>query len=132
MFQFTKGSLWKITFSAVHQWFLQTLEIHRSKYPQVGAQYYIKTLVKEGASLGANCTIVCGITIGRFAFIGAGAIVTKDVPDFALVVGNPAKLKGWFSEAGKKLEFDENGLAYCEKSNKKYKLENKIVKEVQD
>lgn len=96
----------------------------RSKYPQVGKQYYIKTLVKEGASLGANSTIVCGHTIGRFAFVGAGSVVTKDVPDFALVVGNPAKIVGWFSEAGKKLKFDENGFAYCEKSKKKYKFEN--------
>ena len=63
----------------------------RCKYPQVGKQYYIKTLVKEGASLGANSTIVCGHTIGRFAFVGAGAVVTKDIPDFALVVGNPAR-----------------------------------------
>jgi UDP-2-acetamido-3-amino-2,3-dideoxy-glucuronate N-acetyltransferase len=102
----------------------------RSKYPQVGAEFYIKTLVKEGASLGANSTIVCGITIGRFAFVGAGAVVTKDVPDFALVVGNPAKVKGWYSEAGKKLIFDENGFAFCEKSGKKYKFENNLVKEV--
>ncbi len=102
----------------------------RSKYPQVGAEFYIKTLVKEGASLGANSTIVCGITIGRFAFVGAGAVVTKDVPDFALVVGNPAKIKGWYSEAGKKLIFDEKGFASCEKSGKKYKLENNLVKEV--
>ena len=102
----------------------------RSKYPQVGAEYYIKTLVKEGASLGANSTIVCGITIGRFAFIGAGAVVTKDVPDFALVVGNPAKVKGWYSEAGKKLIFDDNAFAFCEKSGKKYKFENNLVKEV--
>src|SRR5574337_939041 len=70
----------------------------RSKYPQVGAEFYIKTVVREGASLGANSTIVCGITIGRFAFVGAGAVVTKDVPDFALVVGNPARIKGWWSE----------------------------------
>jgi UDP-2-acetamido-3-amino-2,3-dideoxy-glucuronate N-acetyltransferase len=102
----------------------------RSKYPQVGAEFYIRTLVKEGASLGANSTIICGITIGRFAFIGAGAVVTKDVPDFALVVGNPAKIKGWYSEAGKKLAFDENGVAFCEKSGKKYKFENGLVKEV--
>lgn len=102
----------------------------RAKYPQVGAEFYIKTLVKEGASLGANSTIVCGITIGRFAFVGAGAVVTKDVPDFALVVGNPAKVKGWYSEAGKKLVFDENGFAFCEKSGKKYKFENNLVKEV--
>lgn len=102
----------------------------RSKYPQVGAKYYIKTVVKEGASLGANSTIVCGITIGRFAFVGAGAVVTKDVPDFALVVGNPARIKGWYSEAGKKLNFDDKGFAFCEKSGKKYKLENGLVKEV--
>jgi UDP-2-acetamido-3-amino-2,3-dideoxy-glucuronate N-acetyltransferase len=102
----------------------------RSKYPQVGAEFYIKTLVKEGASLGANSTIVCGVTIGRFAFVGAGAVVTKDIPDFALAVGNPAKIKGWYSEAGKKLIFDEEGIAFCEKSGKKYKLENNIVIEL--
>lgn len=101
----------------------------RSKYPQVGAKYYIKTLVKEGASLGANCTIVCGNIIGRFAFVAAGAVVTKDVPDFALVVGNPARINGWYSEAGQKLEFDKNGFAFCNKSGKKYKFENGVVKE---
>jgi len=103
----------------------------RSKYPQVGAEFYIKTLVKEGASMGANCTIVCGHTIGRFAFVGAGSVVTKDVPDFALVVGNPARIIGWYSEAGQKLIFDDNGFAECERSNKKYKLENNIVIEVE-
>ena len=102
----------------------------RCRYPQVGSKYYIKTLVKEGASLGANCTIVCGITIGRNAFVGAGAVVTMDVPDFALVVGNPARIKGWYSEAGKKLLFDEEGLAFCEKSGKKYKLEDNKVSEL--
>ncbi len=102
----------------------------RSKYPQVGAEYYIKTLVKEGASLGANSTIVCGVTIGRFAFVGAGSVVTKDIPDFALVVGNPARIKGWYSEAGKKLVFNESGIAFCEKSNKNYKLENNKVIEL--
>lgn len=102
----------------------------RSKYPQVGAKYYVKTLVKEGASLGANCTIVCGHTIGRFAFVGAGAVVTKDVPDFALVVGNPARIVGWVSEAGKKLDFGKDGIAFCEKSGKKYKLEGGRVVEV--
>lgn len=103
----------------------------RSKYPQVGAQFYLKTLVKEGASLGANSTIVCGHSVGRFAFVGAGSVVTKDVPDFALVVGNPARIVGWVSEAGKKLKFDENGFALCEKSGKKYKLENNRVTEVE-
>jgi len=103
----------------------------RSKYPQVGAKYYIKTLVKEGASLGANCTIVCGNTIGRFAFVGAGSVVTKDVPDFALVVGNPARIVGWYSEDGQKLEFDENRYAYCERGNRKYKFEDNKVIEVE-
>ena len=103
----------------------------RSKYPQVGAEFYIPTLVKEGASLGANSTIVCGHTIGRFAFVGAGAVVTKDIPDFALVVGNPARIVGWMSEAGKKLAFDKEGFAFCEKSKKRYKLEKGIVKEVE-
>jgi UDP-2-acetamido-3-amino-2,3-dideoxy-glucuronate N-acetyltransferase len=102
----------------------------RSKYPQVGAQYYLKTLVKEGASLGANSTIVCGNTIGRFAFVGAGAVVTKDIPDFALVVGNPARIVGWLSEAGKKLKFDKDGLAFCEKAKKKYKFVNGKVEEI--
>ena len=102
----------------------------RSKYPQVGSKYYLKTIVKEGASLGANSTIVCGHTIGRFAFIGAGAVVTKDVPDFALVVGNPAKIVGWLSEAGQKLIFGKDGYAFCNKSNKKYKLEVGVVSEV--
>jgi UDP-2-acetamido-3-amino-2,3-dideoxy-glucuronate N-acetyltransferase len=102
----------------------------RSKYPQVGAKYYIKTLVKEGASLGANCTIICGHTIGRFAFVGAGAVVTKDVPDFALAVGNPARIAGWVSEAGKKLDFNKEGIAYCEKSRKRYRLENNRVIEL--
>lgn len=102
----------------------------RCKYPQVGAKFYLKTLVKEGASIGANATIVCGNTIGKSAFIGAGSVVTKDVPDFALVVGNPAKIIGWVSEAGKRLQFDKNGFAFCEKSNKKYQLENSRVVEI--
>lgn len=102
----------------------------RCKYPQVGKEFYIKTLVKEGASLGANCTIVCGHTIGKSAFVGAGSVVTKDVPDYALVVGNPARIVGWVSEAGKKLKFNENGIAYCEKSKKTYKFENGKVTEI--
>ena len=94
----------------------------RSKYPQVGAAYYIKTLVKEGASLGANSTIVCGHTIGRFAFVGAGSVVTKDVPDYALVVGNPARIIGWMSEAGVRMKFDEKSFATWHKTGKKYKI----------
>ncbi len=102
----------------------------RSKYPQVGSSYYIKTLVKEGASLGANSTIVCGNTIGRFAMVGAGAVVTKDVPDYALVVGSPAKIIGWYSEGGEKLSFGEDGYADCGKTNKRYKLEDGLVEEI--
>jgi UDP-2-acetamido-3-amino-2,3-dideoxy-glucuronate N-acetyltransferase len=104
----------------------------RSKYPQVGSKFYKKTLVKEGATLGANSTIICGLTIGRFAFVGAGAVVTKDVPDFALVVGNPSRITGWMSEAGNKLHFDKNGYAYCKKAQKNYRLENGLVHETKE
>jgi len=86
------------------------------------ARVHKPTVVREGASLGANCTILCGHMIGRFAFIGAGSVVTRNVPDFALVVGNPARIAGWMSEAGKKLDFDADGTAFCEKSGKTYKL----------
>jgi len=99
----------------------------RCKYPQVGSKFYVKTLIKEGASLGANCTIVCGNTIGNNAIVGASATVTKDVPDFALVLGTPAKVVDWVSETGKKLDFDDDGFAFCEKLKKKYKLENSKV-----
>ena len=102
----------------------------RCKYPQVGSKYYKKTIVKEGASFGANCTVICGITIGKHAFVGAGAVVTKDVPDYALVVGNPARIAGWMSEAGEKLKFDSAGIAICSKSRKRYKLENNQVREI--
>ncbi len=99
----------------------------KCKYPQVGANFYIKTLVKEGASIGANATIVCGHTLGKHCMIGAGSVVTKDIPDYALVVGTPGRVVGWVSEAGKKLKFDENGKAYCEKSGINYFLKNGIV-----
>jgi UDP-2-acetamido-3-amino-2,3-dideoxy-glucuronate N-acetyltransferase len=88
---------------------------------------YAKTIVKKGASIGANATIVCGHDIGEYAFIGAGAVVTKTVLPFALVVGNPARQIGWMSEYGQRLEFDSNGLAVCSESNIKYRLENNIV-----
>jgi UDP-2-acetamido-3-amino-2,3-dideoxy-glucuronate N-acetyltransferase len=101
------------------------------KYPQVGAQYYIKTLVKEGASIGANATIVCGNILGKHCLIGAGSVVTKNIPDYALIIGNPGKIVGWVSEAGIRLVFDSKGLGYCEKSKKKYKLENNLVKEIE-
>lgn len=91
---------------------------------------YARTVVKHGATIGANATIVCGHDIGRFAFIGAGAVVTKNVPDYALVVGNPSKQIGWMSEYGHRLNFDENGIAVCSESNEKYKLENNRVQKI--
>lgn len=91
---------------------------------------YLKTIVKKGASIGANATIVCGHDIGRFAFIGAGAVVTKTVPDYALVIGNPARQTGWMSEYGHKLKFDASGIAVCEESKEKYKLENGTVSKI--
>ncbi len=88
---------------------------------------YETTIVKQGASIGANATIVCGHNIGQFAFIGAGAVVTKEVKDYALVVGNPAKQIGWMSEYGHRLNFNEDGIAVCPESDEKYKLENNKV-----
>ncbi len=85
---------------------------------------YAKTIVKKGATIGANATIVCGHDIGMFAFIGAGAVVTKNVPDYALVMGNPAKQTGWMSEHGHKLSFNKEGVAVCKESMAQYKLEN--------
>lgn len=90
---------------------------------------YAKTHVGKGATIGANATIVCGHDIGEYAFIGAGAVVTKDVPDYALLVGNPASQLGWMSEYGHRLKFDEKGLAECPESHEKYHLEDgKVVK----
>ena len=85
---------------------------------------YKQTLVQKGATIGANATIVCGITIGKYAFIGAGAVVTKNIPDYALVVGNPARQTGWMSEYGHKLKFNSDGLAICPESREQYRLEN--------
>ena len=91
---------------------------------------YSKTTVKRGASIGANATIVCGHDIGEFAFIGAGAVVTKTVPAYALVVGNPARQMGWMSEYGIRLEFDADGIAVCKESGEKYKLTNQTVQKI--
>ena len=85
---------------------------------------YEKTHVGKGATIGANATIICGHSIGKYAFIGAGAVVTKDVPDYALVVGNPARQTGWISESGHRLHFDNDGAAACPESHQKYRLEN--------
>ena len=91
---------------------------------------YSKTTVKRGASIGANATIVCGHDIGEFAFIGAGAVVTKSVLPYALLVGNPARQIGWMSEYGHRLEFDSDGFAICPESNSKYQLMNNKVKKL--
>jgi UDP-2-acetamido-3-amino-2,3-dideoxy-glucuronate N-acetyltransferase len=88
---------------------------------------YLPTLVKKGASIGANATIICGVTIGEYSFIGAGAVVTKDVKPFALVVGNPGRHVGWMSEFGHRLEFDEQGIAVCPESNDRYDLKDGLV-----
>ena len=85
------------------------------------------TRVKKGASIGANATIVCGVTIGEYAFIGAGAVVTKDVPPYTLVYGNPAKIKGYVCECGEKLEFDDGGIAKCKRCGKLYKKSGERV-----
>jgi UDP-2-acetamido-3-amino-2,3-dideoxy-glucuronate N-acetyltransferase len=91
---------------------------------------YKKTVVKKGASIGANATIVCGNDIGEYSFIGAGAVVTKEVPPYALVVGNPARQTGWVSEYGIKLKFDEEGKAVCRESGEKYILQNNLVRKL--
>jgi UDP-2-acetamido-3-amino-2,3-dideoxy-glucuronate N-acetyltransferase len=91
---------------------------------------YKTTLIKKGTSIGANATIVCGVTLGEYCFIGAGAVVTKNVPAFALMVGNPARQKGWMSEFGHKLNFDESGKGVCIESEQVYKLENGFVTRV--
>lgn len=91
---------------------------------------YTKTLIKKGATIGANATIICGNNIGEFAFIGAGAVVTKNVPDYALVLGNPAKHIGWVSEYGHRLEFNSNGNAECPESKEKYLLKNNQLSKI--
>lgn len=91
---------------------------------------YIKTLVKKGATIGANATIICGNTIGEYALIGAGAVITKDVLPYALVLGNPAKQTGWVSEYGHKLNFRKDGIASCPESNERYKLENNNIRKI--
>ena len=98
----------------------------RCKYPQKGSSYYVKTLVREGASIGANATIVCGHTIGRHAFIAAGAVVTSDVPDYALMAGVPAKKMGWVCECGEQLK----GGMTCKKCGRTYIEENGVLSEV--
>ncbi len=92
---------------------------------------YRPTVVKKGASIGANATIVCGNNIGEYAFIGAGAVIIKEVPAYALMVGNPGKQVGWVSEYGHKLNFETGNISTCHESGQKYLLENSIVKKIQ-
>ena len=98
----------------------------RCEFPQRGSGFYQKTLVKKSASIGANATIVCGVTIGKYALIGSGAVVTKSVPNFALVYGNPAKINGWVNKKGEKLVFGKNGISVC----KNFFLKNNRVTEI--
>ncbi len=91
---------------------------------------YEKTLVGKGATIGANATVICGNNIGKHAFIGAGAVVTKNVKPYSLVIGNPARHAGWMSEYGHRLKFDENGLAVCPESGEKYRLEGNEVSKI--
>jgi UDP-2-acetamido-3-amino-2,3-dideoxy-glucuronate N-acetyltransferase len=86
-----------------------------------------KTVVRKGATIGANATIICGIEIGAYAMIGAGAVVTKDVLPYALVTGNPARQTGWIGQAGLKLDFNKEGIAFCPQTRRRYKLKNGIV-----
>tara|TARA_B110000438_G_scaffold260695_1_gene270901 strand:- start:2633 stop:3202 length:570 start_codon:yes stop_codon:yes gene_type:complete len=97
----------------------------RSEFPQQGSEFYQKTRVKKSASIGANATIVCGITIGKYSMIGAGSVVTKDVKDFSLVYGNPAKFIGWVNKKGDRLKFKEN-LSICGE----FRLENNELVEI--
>ena len=108
------------------------IRLPRSEFPQKGSIYYEKTLVKKSASIGANATIICGVTIGEYALIGSGTVVTKDVPDYALVIGNPGVLVGWVNRYGDKLFFDDNGFSICPKSNLKYQLLNNQIKIVDE
>lgn len=91
---------------------------------------YRKTLVRKGATIGANATVVCGHTIGRYAFIGAGSVVTKDIPDYALVYGNPGRINGWICQCGVKLNFEKNN-ATCSDCGKKYEKQNETIKEIE-
>ena len=102
----------------------------RSAVARRGGDHYLKTIVRKGASIGANATIVCGNNIGEYALIGAGAVVTKEIKAYALVVGNPAKQIGWVSAYGHRLEFNDEGNGTCPESGESYKLENDYVKKI--
>ena len=88
--------------------------IPRCEFPQRGSKFYLKTLVKKSASIGANATIICGNNIGKYSLIGSGSVITKEVPDYALVVGNPGKIIGWVNKKGERIKFRQNGKSTCE------------------
>jgi UDP-2-acetamido-3-amino-2,3-dideoxy-glucuronate N-acetyltransferase len=104
--------------------------VHNPRSEVTRKHEYRPTLVKQGATLGANCTVVCGLTIGRYAFVGAGAVVSRDVPDFALVVGVPAKQIGWMSRVGERLKFinKHDGEAICPATGERYVMEQGLVR----
>ena len=102
------------------------IKVPRSEFPQKGSAFYQKTLVKKSVSIGANSTIICGVTLGEYCMIGSGTVITKDVPAFALVVGNPGRIIGWVDKRGHRLEFDEREISKCGH----YKLINKILVEL--
>jgi UDP-2-acetamido-3-amino-2,3-dideoxy-glucuronate N-acetyltransferase len=104
--------------------------INNPRSAVVRRNQYLLTNVGKGATIGANATVICGHNIGEYAFIGAGAVVTKNVPPYALVVGNPSKQIGWMSEYGHRLKFDANGIAVCPESKQEYKLEGNKVKRI--
>jgi len=101
--------------------------INNPRSAVVRRDQYVQTLVEKGATIGANATIICGNKIGKFAFIGAGAVVTSEVPPYALVVGNPSRQIGWMSEYGHRLEFDSEGRAVCPESGETYRLKGALV-----
>ncbi|MCK4648119.1 N-acetyltransferase [bacterium] len=97
----------------------------RSAYPRKLSEYRA-TLVKKGATVGANATIICGHTLGRYAFIGAGSVVTRDIPDYALAYGNPAKIRGWMCECGERLKSEKKDVFQCPKCRREYRLRNSL------
>ncbi|MEL7122296.1 MAG: DapH/DapD/GlmU-related protein [Bacteroidota bacterium] len=101
--------------------------VHNPRSAVVRKNEYRKTIVRKGASIGANATIVCGNNIGKYAFIGAGSVITKEIPDYALMVGNPGRQIGWMSEHGERLHFDEKGIAICSATQELYELKESRV-----
>ncbi|MCA9385428.1 N-acetyltransferase [Candidatus Dojkabacteria bacterium] len=100
----------------------------RAEYPKKGN--YTSTIVKDGVTFGAQVVVICGVTIGNYALIGAGSVITKDVPNYALIYGNPGTIRGWVSEHGEPLDFDDEGVAVCKKSGENYRLDDGIVTKI--